>query len=55
MPGVRSRVGDLSQTACESTAGARSALRIDDVALVPTGATAPAGWHETAANVFVKG
>ncbi|WP_156043745.1 hypothetical protein [Cellulomonas sp. URHE0023] len=47
-------VGDLARTACGSTAGARSALRIDDVALVPTGATAPTGWHEAAANVFVK-
>jgi hypothetical protein len=46
-------VGDLAQTVCESTAIEPSVLRIDGVALVPTGATAPAGWHEAAANVFV--
>lgn len=47
-------LGDLVRTSCASTAGSPSDLVIDDVMLVPTGATAPAGWHEAAANVFVK-
>ena len=47
-------LGDLAQTSCESTASSPVVLRIGDVALVPAGATAPAGWHQTAANVFVR-
>ena len=46
--------GDLARTACASTTGAPSVVRLDDVMIVPTGATAPAGWHETAANVYTR-
>ncbi|WP_155856200.1 hypothetical protein [Cellulomonas sp. URHD0024] len=47
-------VGDLAQTSCASTAGTPHVLRLENVMLVPAGATAPAGWHEAAANVFVR-
>ncbi|WP_426594217.1 hypothetical protein ACPPVS_01590 [Cellulomonas sp. McL0617] len=47
-------LGDLPQTSCTSTAGDLGTLRLDDVMLVPAGVTAPAGWHESSANVFVK-
>jgi len=46
--------GDLARTSCESTAGSPDALRLDDVMLVPAGATAPDAWHQVAANVFVQ-
>jgi hypothetical protein len=46
--------GDLARTACESTAGSPDALRLDDVLLVPAGATVPDAWRQVAANVFVQ-
>ena len=46
--------GDLARATCRSTVGTPDALRLDDVLLVPVGATAPADWHQTAANVFVQ-
>jgi hypothetical protein len=47
-------VGDLAQTACHSTAGDPVDLRIDDVMLVPAGASVPDGWQQAGANVFVR-
>lgn len=46
--------GDLAQISCESTKDAPTTVHLDDVMLVPAGATAPSGWHEATANVFVQ-